>query len=114
MFVNDSPSANIRIIRARRTSSAGRVRDRTRAVNSFRSEALTLKFVRVMPRASHDDWTTTVPIYLLQPTSGRIGNSLISQSSNGDKTVNVNGSLSVNGSLFLPNTTGPNTGVISI
>ena len=41
-----------------------------------------------------------------------IGNSSITQSSNGDQTIN--GSLSVNGSLFLPATIDPNTGVISI
>jgi hypothetical protein len=51
----------------------------------------------------------TIPLWTSRHT---IGNSSITQSSNGDQTIN--GSLSVNGSLFLPNTTDPNTGVISI
>ena len=51
----------------------------------------------------------TIPLWTGKDT---IGNSSITQSSNGDQTIN--GSLSVNGSLFLPATTDPNTGVISI
>src|SRR5262249_18269835 len=51
----------------------------------------------------------TVPLWT---SSNTIGDSSITQSSNGDQTMN--GSLSVNGSLFLPNTTGPDTGVIFI
>jgi hypothetical protein len=51
----------------------------------------------------------TIPLWT---SSNTIGDSSITQSGNGDQTIN--GSLSVNGSLFLPNTTDPNTGVISI
>ena len=51
----------------------------------------------------------TVPLWTGKDT---LGNSSITQSSNGDQTIN--GSLGVTGSLFLPNTTDPNTGVISI
>src|SRR5262249_8885486 len=51
----------------------------------------------------------TIPLWTGKDT---LGNSSITQSSNGDQTIN--GSLGVNGSLFLPNTSGPNTGVISI
>src|SRR5215471_20272602 len=51
----------------------------------------------------------TIPLWT---SSGTIGDSSITQSGNGDQTIN--GSLSVNGSLFLPSTTGPNAGVISI
>src|SRR5215467_2400109 len=51
----------------------------------------------------------TIPLW----TSGNtIGDSPITQSGNGDQTIN--GSLSLTGSLALPNTTGPNTGVIFI
>ena len=53
----------------------------------------------------------TIPLWT---SSNTIGNSLITQSANGDRTINVNGSLGVNGSIFLPATTGFNTGVISI
>jgi hypothetical protein len=50
----------------------------------------------------------TIPLWT---SSDTIGVSSITQSGTGDQTIN--GSLSVNGSLFLPNTTAPNTGVIS-
>src|SRR5215472_15272655 len=53
--------------------------------------------------------TNTIPVWT---SSNTLGNSSITQSSNGDQTIN--GSLSVNGSLFLPATTDPNTGVIFI
>jgi hypothetical protein len=45
-------------------------------------------------------------------TNNTIGNSSITQSNNGDQTIN--GNLNVTRSVFLPNTTGPFTGVISI
>jgi hypothetical protein len=51
----------------------------------------------------------TIPLWT---GSGTIGDSSLTQSDNGDQTINAN--LSVNGSLFLPSTTGPNIGVISI
>src|SRR5262249_35857080 len=51
----------------------------------------------------------TIPLWT---SSGTLGNSSITQSGHGDQ--NINGSLSLTGSLFLPNTTGPNTGVITI
>jgi hypothetical protein len=52
----------------------------------------------------------TIPLWTGKDT---LGNSLITESRNGDQTININGSLGVNGSLFLPATTGLNTGVIS-
>jgi hypothetical protein len=45
-------------------------------------------------------------------TNNTIGNSSITQSNNGDQTIN--GNLNVTRSVFLPNTTGHNTGAISI
>jgi hypothetical protein len=51
----------------------------------------------------------TIPLWTGKDT---LGNSSITQSDNGDQTIN--GSLGVTGSLFLPNTSGPNTGVIFI
>src|SRR5215813_3206366 len=51
----------------------------------------------------------TIPLWTDKNT---LGSSSITQSSLGDQTIN--GSLGVNGSLALPNTTGPNTGVIFI
>src|SRR5215831_19547071 len=52
----------------------------------------------------------TIPLWT---SSNTIGNSLITQSANGDQSININGSLGLTGSLALPTTTGPNTGVIS-
>src|SRR5215467_13650471 len=51
----------------------------------------------------------TIPLWT---SSDTIGDSSITQSGSGDQTIN--GSLSLTGSLALPNTTGPHTGVISI
>jgi hypothetical protein len=51
----------------------------------------------------------TIPLWT---SNGTIGNSSITQSGSGDQTIN--GSLSLTGSLALPSTTGPNTGIISI
>jgi hypothetical protein len=51
----------------------------------------------------------TIPVWT---DSGTIGDSSITQSDNGDQTINA--SLRVNGSLSLPSTTDPNIGVISI
>src|SRR6516225_6529164 len=52
--------------------------------------------------------TGRIPVWT---TINTIGNSSITQNNNGDQTIN--GSLNVTRSVFLPNTTGPNTGVIS-
>jgi hypothetical protein len=49
----------------------------------------------------------TIPLWT---SSNTIGDSSITQNGNGDQTIN--GSLNVTGSLSLPTTTGPNTGVI--
>src|SRR5260370_697922 len=49
MIVYELPSANIRINRARLTSSAGRVRDRRRAVSSSLSGAFNSKVDLSMP-----------------------------------------------------------------
>jgi len=51
----------------------------------------------------------TVPLWT---SSHTIGDSSITQNSNGDQTIN--GSLNVTGSLSLPTTTDPDTGVINI
>src|SRR6516225_6922390 len=53
--------------------------------------------------------TGRIPVWT---TNNTIGNSSITQSNNGDQTIN--GNLNVTRSLFLPATTDPNTGVISI